>query len=42
MTILDRRSVIKGLGATAAAALWVPSDADALGLPEDKIKAIHY
>lgn len=42
MTILDRRSVIKGLGATAAAALWVPSDADALGLPEDRIKAIRY
>jgi galactonate dehydratase len=37
----DRRSVLSGLGALGAS-LWMPPSADALGLPEDKIKRIRY
>ena len=36
----DRRDVLMGLGASGAT-LWMPRS-DALGLPQDKIKAIHY
>src|SRR3954470_19538478 len=39
---MDRRTVMKGLLGTAAAAAWVPADAYALGLPKDKIKRIRY
>ena len=39
---MDRRTVMKGLLGTAAAAAWVPPDASALGLPKDKIKRIRY
>ncbi len=42
MTAWDRRTVMKGMGAAATASLWLPSSADALGLPEDRIKAVHY
>jgi L-alanine-DL-glutamate epimerase-like enolase superfamily enzyme len=42
MDNLPRRTILKGLGGVAAAALWMPPRADALGLPTDKIKAIHY
>ena len=34
--------MMKGMGAAATAGLWLPSSADAMGLPEDRIKAIHY
>ena len=37
----DRRSVLTGLGA-AVASTWVPTSADALGLADDKIKAVRY
>ena len=39
---MDRRSVMTGMLGTAAAALWTPPDAFALGLPKDKIKRIRY
>ena len=42
MTMWNRRSVLTGISAAAAAGLWTNSRADALGLGEDKIKAIHY
>ena len=42
----NRRGVLTGLGAlglgTTAAATWNPPSAEALGLPVDKIKAVHY
>jgi galactonate dehydratase len=38
----NRRTVLTGLGGLATAGLWMPPSADALGLPEDKIKAVHY
>jgi galactonate dehydratase len=39
----NRRGVLAGLGGAASAgALWSPPTASALGLPTDKIKAIHY
>ncbi|HVZ27528.1 MAG TPA: hypothetical protein VG798_02635, partial [Rhizomicrobium sp.] len=41
MTLWDRRHVLAGLGG-ASAALWLPPSAEALGLPEDKIKVIRY
>ena len=37
----DRRSVLTGLGALSAS-LWLPPSADALGLPEDRIKRVRY
>jgi galactonate dehydratase len=40
--MLNRRNVITGLGVAAAASLWKPPSADALGLPEDTVKAVHY
>src|ERR1700744_5367651 len=40
--IMDRRSVMTGMLGTAAAGLWAPPDAFALGLPKDKIKRIRY
>ena len=42
MKTWNRRGVLNGLGAIGAGALWMPSTADALGLPTDKIKAVHY
>ena len=39
---MDRRSVMTGMLGTAAAAMWTPPDAFALGLPKDKIKRIRY
>jgi galactonate dehydratase len=42
MSGLNRRNVLTGAGAAAAASLWMPPNAEALGLPEDRIKAIHY
>lgn len=43
MNGFDRRTLLKGMGVTAAAGLWLPPSAEALGLPaNDKIKAIHY
>ena len=41
MKLWDRRAALAGLGG-AGAALWLPPAADALGLPQDKIKAVHY
>ena len=38
----NRRSMLTGLGAASAASLWLPPGANALGLPTDKIKAVHY
>src|ERR1700761_1770170 len=40
--IMDRRSVMTGMLGTAAAAMWIPPSAYALGLPKDKIKRIRY
>lgn len=42
MTSWNRRTLLKGLGAVATSAFWLPPTADALGLPADKIKAVHY
>ena len=42
MNRLNRRHMLTGLGAMGAASLWRPPSADALGLPTDKIKAVHY
>lgn len=42
MTRWNRRRVLSGLGAVGAGAAWMPPSASALGLPSDKIKAIHY
>ncbi len=42
MTAWDRRRVLHGLGAIGAGAAWMPPGAAALGLPTDKIKAVHY
>ena len=39
---MDRRTLMTGMLGTAAAALWTPPDAFALGLPKDKIKRIRY
>ena len=41
MKLWNRRAALAGLGG-AGAALWMPPTADALGLPQDKIKAVHY
>jgi galactonate dehydratase len=41
MRVWNRRNALVGMG-SAAATLWLPPTADALGLPTDKIKAIHY
>jgi L-alanine-DL-glutamate epimerase-like enolase superfamily enzyme len=41
MQTWNRRKIVAGLG-SAGAALWLPPGADALGLPDDKIKTIHY
>jgi len=38
----DRRMVLKGIGGLAAASLWLPPSADALGLGEDRIRRITY
>jgi hypothetical protein len=38
----NRRDVAAGLGCAGATALWLPSSAEALGLPADKVKAVHY
>ena len=38
----DRRGVLAGIGSAAGIGLWRPPAADALGLPQDKIKAVHY
>ena len=38
----NRRSLLSGLGAIGAGSFWMPPTADALGLPTDKIKAVHY
>ncbi|HET7608620.1 MAG TPA: mandelate racemase/muconate lactonizing enzyme family protein, partial [Gammaproteobacteria bacterium] len=37
----DRRSVLTALGSVGAS-LWLPPSADALGLPDDKIKRVRY
>src|SRR6185503_12991469 len=42
MRTWNRRKALAGLAGTAGAALWLPPTADALGLPTDKIRAIHY
>jgi L-alanine-DL-glutamate epimerase-like enolase superfamily enzyme len=42
VNLLNRRNVLTGLTVATTASLWMPPTADALGLPEDKIKAIHY
>jgi L-alanine-DL-glutamate epimerase-like enolase superfamily enzyme len=43
MGLWNRRSVVQAaLTGAAGVALWTPSSAFALGLPEDKIKAVHY
>ena len=42
MSEWNRRHLLAGLGAATAASLWKPPTAAALGLPTDKIKAIHY
>jgi L-alanine-DL-glutamate epimerase-like enolase superfamily enzyme len=39
---MDRRTLMTGMLGTAAASLWTPPDAFALGLPKDKIKRIRY
>jgi len=39
---MDRRSVMTRMLGAAAATLWTPPDAFALGLPKDKIKRIRY
>ncbi|HMH64732.1 MAG TPA: hypothetical protein VK515_04060, partial [Rhizomicrobium sp.] len=39
---MDRRTVMTGMLGTAAASLWTPPSAFALGLPKDKIKRIRY
>ena len=39
---MDRRTVMTGMLGTAAASLWMPPSAFALGLPKDKIKRIRY
>jgi hypothetical protein len=39
MNLWDRRSVLTGLGAVGTS-LWVLPSADALGLPDDRIKVI--
>ncbi len=42
MTAWNRRTILTGLGAASTASLWMAPTADALGLPDDTIKAIHY
>jgi L-alanine-DL-glutamate epimerase-like enolase superfamily enzyme len=42
MKTFNRRQLLQGIGAASAATLWMPPSADALGLPEDKIKTIRY
>ena len=37
-----RRQTLAGLGSLGGAALWRPPSADALGLPQDKIKVVRY
>jgi L-alanine-DL-glutamate epimerase-like enolase superfamily enzyme len=39
---LNRRHMMGGLMGASAAALWFPPTAEALGLPQDKIKVIRY
>ena len=39
---MDRRTLMTGMLGTAAASLWTPPSAFALGLPKDKIKRIRY
>lgn len=41
MTTWNRRQILQGISA-ASAALWLPPSADALGLPDDKVKVIRY
>ncbi|MDY6982185.1 MAG: mandelate racemase/muconate lactonizing enzyme family protein [Pseudomonadota bacterium] len=41
MKYWNRRELLQGIGAASAAA-WLPPSADALGLPDDKIKVIRY
>ena len=38
----NRRDLMAGFGGACVSALWLPPTADALGLPTDKIKAVHY
>jgi len=38
----NRRGVLAGIGSAAGISLWSPPAADALGLPQDKIKTVHY
>jgi L-alanine-DL-glutamate epimerase-like enolase superfamily enzyme len=42
MKAWNRRQVLQGTGFAGAAALWMPPSAEALGLPEDKVKVIRY
>ncbi|MGD8808983.1 MAG: mandelate racemase/muconate lactonizing enzyme family protein [Gammaproteobacteria bacterium] len=41
MSQWDRRSVLTGIGAVGAS-LWIPPSAQALGLPEDRIRTVRY
>lgn len=42
MSTVDRRTLMKGMGAAATAGLWLPATEAFAALPEDRIKAIHY
>ena len=39
---MDRRTLLTAMLGTAAASVWTPPEANALGLPRDKIKRIRY
>src|SRR6195952_6064002 len=39
---MDRRKLMTGMAGMAAASLWPPPSAFALGLPKDKIKRVRY
>ena len=39
---MDRRKLMTGMAGMAAASLWTPPSAFALGLPKDRIKRIRY
>ena len=39
---MDRRTLLTAMLSTAAASVWTPPDAFALGLPKDKIKRVRY
>ncbi|HEU0162689.1 MAG TPA: mandelate racemase/muconate lactonizing enzyme family protein [Rhizomicrobium sp.] len=39
---MDRRTLMTGMLGTAAASLWTPPSAFALGLPKDRIKRVRY